>query len=83
MKIVIFGIALWMLGAPLLAQDYVDLIKLSGNNTNMGNLKDDYITNINNYKAEIYLPVRVNENFVVITGRYRRKHSIALDGDHR
>jgi hypothetical protein len=68
MRAILLSIALSIASLSLWAQDYVDLIKLSGNNTNMDNLENDYTTNINNYKAEIYLPVRISERLVVITG---------------
>ena len=50
------------------AQDYVDIVKFSNNNANLGNLDDDYETNTNNFNFELYYPKVINKNLVFLTG---------------
>jgi len=52
----------------LQAQDYVDIVKLTSNNANLGNIEDDYETNVNNLNFEIYYPTVINEKLVLLTG---------------
>jgi len=52
----------------LQAQDYVDVVKLTSNNANLGNIEDDYETNVNNLNFEIYYPTVINEKLVLLTG---------------
>jgi hypothetical protein len=66
-RITLLGLGL-LLCVQLQAQDYVDIVKLSRNNTTLGNLDNDSETSINNTNLEIYYPTRINENLVVLTG---------------
>lgn len=50
------------------AQDYVDIVKFSNNNVTLGNIDNDYETNINNLNFELYYPSVINDKLVVLTG---------------
>jgi len=50
------------------AQDYVDIFKLSLNNTTLGNLDNDYETSVNNLNMEVYYPKKLSEKTVLLTG---------------
>jgi hypothetical protein len=50
------------------SQDYVDIVKLSVNNTTLGNIEDDYETSVNNTNFELYYPKQLSEKFVLLMG---------------
>lgn len=50
------------------AQDYVDIVKLSNNNVNLGNIDNTYETNVNNTNFELYYPKKINDKLVVLAG---------------
>lgn len=50
------------------AQDYVDIFKLSLNNTTLGNLDNDYETSVNNLNMEVYYPKKLSDKAVLLTG---------------
>lgn len=50
------------------AQDYVDIFKLSLNNTTLGNLDNDYETSVNNLNMEVYYPQKLSDKAVLLTG---------------
>lgn len=50
------------------AQDYVDIVKLSVNNSNLGNIEDDYETSVNNTNFELYYPKQLSEKLVLLAG---------------
>lgn len=54
--------------STLQAQDYVDIFKLTSHNTTLGNLKDNYETDVNNLNMEVYYPTVLNEKLVLLTG---------------
>lgn len=62
----------------LQAQDYVDVFKISGNKTSLGNLEDDYEANMNNINAEFYYPTRINEKLEVLIGFTIENTNISL-----
>jgi hypothetical protein len=68
MKIIFFGIVLLLLGSQLQAQDYVDIIRMSSNNTTLGNVENDYKTDVFNQQVQLYYPIRASKNLVFITG---------------
>lgn len=68
MKTIVLFIVLIAASFQLQAQDYVDIIRLSSNNSRMGNVQNDYQTNVNNQQLQLYYPIRASESFVVITG---------------
>lgn len=68
MKISILILVLTLLGLQLQAQDYVDIIRASANNTSMGNVDNDYKASVNNQKLELYYPKRVSESLVILSG---------------
>ncbi len=86
MKKSIFILTLVLLASQLQAQDFVDIIRASANNTNMGNVDedDDYVTNINNQKLEFYYPKRANDKLVILSGFTLENTTITLfEGDNR
>lgn len=50
------------------AQDYVDIVKFSNNNATLGNLDNNYETNVNNLNFELYYPKKINDKLVMLTG---------------
>lgn len=68
MKNNLFTFVLLLIGLQLQAQDYVDIIKLSSNNAQMGNVQDDYKTNVHNQNLQLYYPIRASKSLVVLTG---------------
>lgn len=50
------------------SQDYVDIVKLTSNNTNLGNIDNDFKTSVNNLNFEVYYPNVINEKLVLLTG---------------
>lgn len=68
MKTSIFIVLLTFAFLQVKAQDYVDIIKLSSNNTTMGNDQNDYKTGIYNQNLQLYYPIRASESLVVLTG---------------
>lgn len=50
------------------SQDYVDIVKLSVNNTTLGNIENNYETDVNNLNFEVYYPKKVSEKLVLLTG---------------
>lgn len=68
MKINIFTLLTLLICLQLKAQDYVDILKVSANNTSLGNVENDYEANVNNLNVGVYYPTRVNEKLVILTG---------------
>jgi Domain of unknown function (DUF6268) len=64
-KLMLF-FALFTLSAS--AQDYVDILKLSVNNTTLGNIDNNYETSVNNLNMEVYYPKKLSEKAVLLTG---------------
>ena len=64
-KLMLF-FALFTLSAS--AQDYVDILKLSVNNTTLGNIDNNYETSVNNLNMEVYYPKKMSEKAVLLTG---------------
>ena len=52
----------------LIAQDYIDIFKLSLNNVTLGNSHNNYETSVNNLNAEFYYPTKISENSILLTG---------------
>lgn len=50
------------------AQDYVDIVKISGNKTSLGNIDTDFESDVTNLNAELYYPTRINEDLILLTG---------------
>ena len=50
------------------AQDYLDILRISGNNSSLGNLKNDEKTTVNNLNIELNYPIKLNEKLVLLTG---------------
>jgi hypothetical protein len=68
MKLTTLIIALSLACSPARAQDYVDIFRASGNTATLGNTEDDYKTTVNNLNTQLYYPIRVNENLVILSG---------------
>lgn len=68
MKTTISIILLLLAGFHLQAQDYVDVLRLSSNNTTLGNIDNEYTTSVYNQQLQIYYPIRANESLVFLTG---------------
>ena len=68
MKKTFLPILVFLICITTQAQDYVDIVKLSNNNATLGNIDDDYETNVNNLNFELYYPSVINEKLVIITG---------------
>lgn len=66
-KIILFGLFVFA-SLQLKAQDYVDIVKLSNNNANLGNIDNNYETNVNNTNFEIYYPKVINDKLVLLGG---------------
>uniref|UniRef100_UPI00404A5A6E DUF6268 family outer membrane beta-barrel protein n=1 Tax=Flavobacterium sp. TaxID=239 RepID=UPI00404A5A6E len=68
MKKIILPILAFFICISIQAQDYVDIVKLSVNNANLGNVDNDYETSVNNVNFEVYYPTVINDKLVVLTG---------------
>ena len=78
MKLTVLISLLSLMCFTLQAQDYVDVFKISGNKTSLGNLEDDYEANMNNINAELYYPTRINEKLEVLIGFTIENTNISL-----
>lgn len=54
--------------ATSLAQDYIDLVKVSYNQATLGNVDNDNETKVGNTNAEVYFPLPVSSKLVAIAG---------------
>jgi hypothetical protein len=50
------------------AQDYLDIVKLSINNSNLGNVDNNYETYVNNVNFEVNYPKKISDKLVLIIG---------------
>jgi len=66
-KITLLSIAV-LFSSQLFSQDYVDIVKLSVNNANLGNVDTDYETSVNNLNLEVYYPKKLSDKAVLLTG---------------
>ena len=66
-KITLLSIAV-LFSSQLFSQDYVDIVKLSVNNANLGNVDTDYETSVNNLNFEVYYPKKLSDKLVLLTG---------------
>lgn len=84
MKMTTFIILLLLVSLNLQAQDYVDVIRLSSNNTTLGNIENEYTTSVYNQQIQIYYPIRANKSLVFITGlTFENTNINLLDGNER
>jgi hypothetical protein len=66
-KIILISVSVLCLNLAY-SQDYVDIVKFSVNNTKLGNIKNDYETNVNNLNFEVYYPKKISDKLVLLTG---------------
>ncbi|MCP4441742.1 MAG: hypothetical protein GY810_22780 [Aureispira sp.] len=79
MKVHIFKLLLLLVTSySIQAQDYVDILRLSSNNTIFKNSQDKYNTRVYNQYLQFSYPIRANENLVFITGLTAENTSIPL-----
>lgn len=50
------------------AQDYVDIVKLVINNSNLGNVENNYVASVNNVNFEVYYPKKISEKSILLIG---------------
>lgn len=68
MKTISFIFVLTFTCLQLQAQDYVDIVKIAGNNASLGNADNDFETSATNINIELYYPKRVSDKLVILSG---------------
>ncbi len=68
MKTNVLIILLSVISANIQAQDYVDILKIAGKNIVKGNKAGSYLTEVTNFKTELYYPTQLNEDLVILSG---------------
>ncbi len=68
MKKNIFLLAFILFISILQAQDYLDIAKVSYGNVTLGNVDNDIETDVSNVNAEVYFPVPIASDIVLISG---------------
>lgn len=78
MRSLSFLIVLLLIANNLYSQDFVDIVKFSGNTTDFETLTDNFSTQVDNFQLEVYYPTRLSEASVLLTGFTLEKSRLGL-----
>ena len=68
MKKIVFLFVFLISGSVIQAQDYLDVVKASYGNVTLGNVDNDEETDVSNANVEVYFPVPLTSDIVLISG---------------
>jgi hypothetical protein len=68
MRKLFLALSLLCIGNQAIAQNYIDLVKLSYNRTTLGNIDNEEDTEVGNTNLEVYVPIPLNAKAALLAG---------------